>query len=136
MLAASAVVPAVAAALAYLISWLTMKKSHTLAKTIAFETINQNTSTAVAFVTISYSGPLLGVLLPAAAFSGLFAMCWTCLGIMVYRLTTLRESDAMIVDAKDNEKSMYSSAAETYTAEGNQSILTVNNGQILETTPL
>ncbi len=133
MLTASAVVPPVAAALAYIITWLSTQKSHKLAKTIAFETINQNTSTAIAFVTISYSGPLLGVLLPAAAFSGLFAICWTCMGIIVYRLAVFRQSK---VDAKDGQKSMHCAAAEKYIVEGNPSISTISDGQILETTRL
>ncbi len=130
MLAASAVVPAVATALAYLITWLAMKRSHKLAKTIAFETINQNTATAIAFVTISYSGPLLEVLLPAASFSGLFMICWTALWIIVYRLTVLRKSKIIISDAKDDEKSIYSSTAEKYTVEGKANISTLSDGQI------
>ncbi len=125
MLAASAVVPAVAAALAYLISWLAMKRSHKLAKTIAFETINQNTSTAVAFVTISYSGPLLGELLPAAAFSGLFAICWTCLAIIVHRLVILVKSK----DTKDDGKSLHSSTAENNVVEGIPNVSAVSEGQ-------
>ncbi len=136
MLAASAVVPAVAAALAYLITWLAMKRSHKLAKTIAFETINQNTSTAIAFVTISYSGPLLGVLLPAAAFSGLFAICWTCLGMMAYRLAILIKPKAIIADTKEDEKCVHSFAAEKYIVEGNQSLTSANDEQMLETTRL
>ncbi len=123
MLAASAVVPAVATALAYLITWLAMKRSHKLAKTIAFETINQNTGTAIAFVAVSYSGPVLGVLLPAAVFSGLFSFCWTVVAVIIYRLVVLRK-------AKDEKQHAPASSAEQNKANGNQSGPNLDNEQI------
>ncbi len=68
----SAVIPALAMTVAFLLAWLIFKRNTKIAKAISFETGIQNSPTAAAFLLISYSGQVFGEMFPLVLFSALF----------------------------------------------------------------
>ncbi len=104
MLAASALVPGVAMAASFVLSWLVLKKNAKSAKTVAFETASQNTAMAVTFISVSFRGEELRELLPPATFGGHFVLAWVILVVVIYRVVKLTRRKSKNL-AQGNEKS-------------------------------
>lgn len=76
--AVSAVVPVAVMSISFLLAWVILKRNAQIAKTIMMETAIQNFPTAIAFVAISYQGPVLGEVFPPVVFRGLFPLLKLC----------------------------------------------------------
>ena len=89
VLAAAAVVTAVTMVVSFLLPWLVLKRNIKAAKAITVETAMQNIPTAIAFVVVSYTGPVLGEILPSLIFAGLGG--FECvLALILYRILQVR----------------------------------------------
>ena len=67
-------IPALAMIVSFLIPWLVLARNTAVAKAICFEAGMQNVPTAIAFVLVSFSGPVLGEIIPPLFFTGLFGL--------------------------------------------------------------
>ncbi len=90
VLTASAVVPAVTLAVSFLFPWLVLKRNVKAAKAITVETAMQNSPTAIAFVLISYKGPVLSEIFPPLIFAGVSGVIESVIVLIVYRIVKLR----------------------------------------------
>ncbi len=90
VITASAVVPGVAMAVSFLLPWLVLKRNIRASKAIAVETAMQNLPTAIAFVVISYKGPVLGEIFPPLFFAGALGSFECILLLIVYRIVKHR----------------------------------------------
>ncbi len=90
VLTAAAVVPAVTLVVSFLFPWLVLKRDDKAAKAITVETAMQNSPTAIAFVVISYKGPVLGEIFPPLIFAGVSGVIESVVVLIVYRIVKLR----------------------------------------------
>ena len=89
VLTVSAVIPALAMIVAFLLAWFILKKNTKIAKAISFETGKQNLPTATAFLLISYRGEAFAEMFPPLVFCGLFGTFEIIAVVLIYRLAKL-----------------------------------------------
>ncbi len=92
VLTASAVVPAVTMVVSFLFPWLLLKRNVKAAIAITVETALQNLPTAVAFIVISYKGPVLGEIFPPLIFLCISGIIEALVLLIVYRIVKLRRN--------------------------------------------
>ncbi len=89
VLTAAAVVPAVTMGVSFLLPWLMLNRNAKAAIAITVETAMQNLPTAIAFVVISYQGPVLGEIFPPLIFAGVSGVLESVALLIVYRIMKL-----------------------------------------------
>ncbi len=105
VLAAAAVVTTVAMAASFLLPWLVLKRNLKAAKAITVETAMQNTPTAIAFVVISFEGPVLGEILSSLVVAGFPGLPLFTLFLIIYRILKLRNRTNMsVVELPDGDQ--------------------------------